>query len=211
MHLSQLRLVGLFLTLLLGSQAAEGQETSAPNTILNRKNFIYKLRPEDRIRVTIFRESDLNAVSLIDATGKVSLPLIGDVLVGQLTVSEAQEKIEQAYIDGLFLRSPQVTVSVEEYSAREVSISGKIAQPGRYPLPRESTWTVLELVTRAGGFTDTAKGTEVRVTRVGPGGKEETFIIDVESLIKGKGRNRTEDNTMLLDAGDIVYVPERLI
>ena len=85
--------------------------------------------------------------------------------------------------------------------------------PGRYLLPVESTMSVLDLVTKAGGFTDTAQGTAVRVTRILPDGSTKVMTIDVESLIKGKGNVKTngEDSSLLLEPDDIVYVPERII
>jgi len=147
----------------------------------------------------------------VNARGMVTLPLIGDVRVSGLTVSEAQGRIEKALKDGRFMRAPQVNITVEEYAAREVSILGQVRNPGKYALPVESTLTVVELVTRAGGFTDIGKGTEVRVTRIGPDGQETNFTIDVDSVIRGRGKSRVEDNSMLLEAGDIVYVPERFI
>ena len=92
---------------------------------------------------------------------------------------------------------------------REVSISGQIRNPGRYQLPAESTYTLVDLVTKAGGFTDIGKGTAVTVTRIMPDGTRKVFTIDVDSIIKGKKDNKSED--LLLQAGDNVYVPERLI
>lgn len=178
---------------------------------VSKKSFIYRLSPGDRIRVAVFQEDDLSAIPRVNAQGTVTLPLIGDVRVAGLTVSEAQARIERALVDGRFMRAPQVNITVEEYAAREVSILGQVRNPGKYALPVESTLTVVELVTRAGGFTDIGRGTEVRVTRIGPDGQETNFTIDVESVIRGRGRSRVEDNSMLLEAGDIVFVPERFI
>jgi len=189
---------------------AQSQESTA-EIAASKKNFIYKLSLGDRIRVAVFQEDDLSAIPRINAQGMVTLPLIGDVKVSGLTVSEAQSHIERAFRDGRFLRSPQVNITVEEYAPREVSILGQVRNPGKYALPVESTLTVVELVTRAGGFTDIGKGTEVRVTRIGPDGRETNFTVDVESVIRGRGKSRVEDNSMLLEAGDIVYVPERFI
>jgi polysaccharide export outer membrane protein len=139
--------------------------------------------------------------------------LVGEVRVSGQTLSDAERAIEAAYRDGRFLRNPQVTVSVEEYAPREVSINGQVKNPGRFPLPVESSMTVLDLVTKAGGFTDTAQGTEVRVTRILPDGSTRVITLDVESLIKGKGdtKNNEENSALLLEPDDIVYVPERII
>lgn len=176
-----------------------------------KKNYIYTLSLGDRIRVTVFQEEDLASITRIDARGRINLPLLGEVNVGGMTVVEAQNAIQNAYKTGRFLRNPQVTVNVEEYAPREVSIQGQIRNPGRYSLPIESTYTVVELVTKAGGITDIGKGSAVSVTRLLPDGSKKVFVIDVDNVIKGKKDQKNDDNTLLLQPGDVVYVPERLI
>ena len=177
----------------------------------DKKNYIHTLALADRVRITVYQEEDLASVTRIDARGRVNLPLIGEINIGGLTVIEAQAAIENAYKDGRFLRNPQVTVSVEEYAPREVSIQGQIRNAGRYTLPIESTLTVVELVTKAGGITDIGKGSAVTVTRLLPDGSKKVFTVDVDSVIKGKKDSKTDDSALLLQPGDIVYVPERLI
>jgi polysaccharide export outer membrane protein len=171
----------------------------------------YVLTNTDRISVTIYQEEDLSRIARIDSQGRINLPLVGEVAVSGLKVGDAQVAIERAYQEGRFLRSPRVTITVEEYSSREVSIQGQIRSPGRYPLPIEASMSIVELVTRAGGFTDTAKGTSVRVTRILPDGSKKNFDVDVESLIKGRKGASVQDNALILEPGDIVFVPERLI
>jgi polysaccharide export outer membrane protein len=143
--------------------------------------------------------------------GTINLPLLGSVKVVGLSIAEAQATVETAYRDGRYLRNPQVTITVEVYAPREVSIQGQIKSPGRYVLPIEQTMTVIELVTKANGFTDTAKGTAVNITRINPDGTKQVFTVDVESLIKGKNKAKASDDAFVLLPGDIVYVPERLI
>lgn len=184
-----------------GGAAAKGE----------KRNYVHALALADRLRVAVFQEDDLTTLTRIDARGRVNLPLIGEIKIGGMTINEAQAAIENAYKDGRFLRNPQVTINVEEYAPREVSIQGQIRNPGRYTLPIESTFTVVELVTKAGGITDIGKGTAVTITRILPDGTKKVFTVDVDSIIKGKKGNNTEDNNFLLQAGDYVYVPERLI
>ena len=171
----------------------------------------YTIANTDRLRITVYQEEDLSVFTRVDAKGTVNLPLVGEVPVAGKTVSEAQHIIEAAYRDGRYLKKPQVTINIEEYAAREVSIDGKVRTPGRYPLPIEANMTVLDLVTKAGGLTDTAKGTAITVTRITADGKKVVFTVDVESLMKGRERAKATDNSVLLQAGDIVYVPERII
>jgi polysaccharide export outer membrane protein len=175
------------------------------------KSFIYKLTNTDRLRVVVFGEPDLSTIARIDARGNVNLYLVGDVHVAGCTINEAQKIIEASYRDGRFLRSPQVTISVEDYAPRVVTVDGQVKSPGPVPLPTESTLTVYQAIIRAGGFTDIAKGSAVSVTRVLPDGTKKIFTMDIDSLIKGKARAQGQDDTLLLEPGDIIYVPERLI
>lgn len=198
----------LLLFLLFSINLAWGAGTQGTG---DKKNYIHTLALADRVRIAVYQEEDLASLTRIDARGRVNLPLIGEINIGGLTVIEAQAAIENAYKDGRFLRNPQVTVSVEEYAPREVSIQGQIRNAGRYTLPIESTLTVVELVTKAGGITDIGKGSAVTVTRLLPDGTKKVFTVDVDSVIRGKKDTKTDDSALLLQPGDIVYVPERLI
>jgi polysaccharide export outer membrane protein len=176
-----------------------------------QSNFIYKLTNADRLRVVVYGEPDLATVSRVDARGNINLYLIGEVHVAGCTVNEAQKIVETTYRDGRYLRSPEVTISVEDYAPRTVTVDGQVKSPGPVPLPTESTLTVYQAIIRAGGFTDVAKGSAVTVTRIQPDGTKKIFTVDVDSLIKGKGKTREHDDSLLLEPGDIIYVPERLI
>lgn len=198
------------LVALLALAGATGARAQSQKTN-DKKSYIHTLALADRVRIAVYQEEDLASVTRIDARGRVNLPLIGEIGIGGLTVIEAQAVIETAYKEGRFLRKPQVTVSVEEYAPREVSIQGRVRNAGRYTLPVESTFTVVELVTKAGGIDDIGKGSAVTVTRILPDGTKKVFTVDVDSVIKGKRDTKTDDSTLLLQPGDIVYVPERLI
>jgi polysaccharide export outer membrane protein len=184
---------------------------AAPLKPESRKALLYTIAITDSLRVSVFGEDDLSRISRVDARGMINLPLVGEVKVFGLTLREAEEAIAGAYREGRYLRNPQVTATVEVYAVREITVQGQVRNPQRVVMPAEATMSVLEAVTRCGGFTDSAKGTEVRVTRVGPDGKVKVFQVDVDSLIKGKDKAKSEDDSLLLVPGDIIYVPERLI
>jgi polysaccharide export outer membrane protein len=201
------RLRGLILLVLAccAPSIAPAQAPTNPTGDDNQRAIVYRIATNDRIRVGVFQEPDLDIIARVDMKGTVNLPLLGQIKVQNLTINDAEKIIENAYRDGRYLRSPQVTITVEEYAPREVSIQGQVRNPARYTLPIEQTMTVLELVTRAGGFT------AVSVTRIKDDGTKEVFSVDVESLIKGKNRATAGDNSLILLPGDIVYVPERFI
>lgn len=205
------RLVGLFLMLLLGAktwgQPAPAAFTPGPDS----RAITYIIALTDRLRVDVFQENDLGVISRVDSKGRVNLQLVGPVQVAGMTIEEAELAVENAYRDQRFLRDPQVTIIVEEYAAREVIVQGEVVSPGRIPLPIESGMTVLDAITKAGGFTDLAKGESVTVTRTLPDGTKDVTTVDVKSVLRGR---RTADETnsgMLLLPDDIVYVPIRFL
>jgi len=171
----------------------------------------YRIATNDSLRIVIFQEPDLEVTARVDANGMVNQPLLGQIRLAGYTIPEAEQAIARAYQNERYLRSPQVTIAIVDYAPREVTIQGQVGSPGRYPLPVEHTMTLVELVTRAGGLKDVARGSAVIVTRPKPDGTFETFKVDVDSLIKGRSRAKAEDNTFTLQQGDIVYVPERII
>ncbi len=184
--------------------AAQGTEAPAATEAA------YVISLTDRVRIDVFGESDLATISRVDSKGTVNLNLVGEVRIAGLTVSEAQRAIETAYRDGRYLRSPQVTINVEEYAPREVIVQGEVRQPGRYNLPIEASWSVVDLISKAQGFTDIARGNSVTVSRTGPDGRRQVFTIDAESIIKGKRGTKDGDSTLKLQPGDVINVPQRL-
>jgi polysaccharide export outer membrane protein len=193
---------------------ASGQEpaSDAVSPAKTRKSKPYKITNSDRLRIEVIPEDDLSTQCRVDTKGCVNLKYVGEVPVAGQTIPEAQQAIENAYRDQRYLRNPQVRINVEEYAPREVFISGEVKVPARYVMPIETVMTVVDLVQKAGGLTDTAKGTAVRVLRKGPDGKEQVpFEVNVESILKAKKNAKIEDNSLELEPGDNVFVPQRII
>jgi polysaccharide biosynthesis/export protein len=211
MPCSRLRLPFLLLcTVLFAAPAVrtEAQTPAEPEAALEAS---YQLSLTDRIRIEVFGEDDLGTIARVDAKGTVNLKLVGEVRIAGLTVSDAQRAIEVAYREGRYLRSPQVTINVEEYAPREVIVQGEVRQPGRYNLPVEASWTVVDLISKAQGFTDIARGNSVTISRVLPDGRRQVFTIDAESIIKGRrGAKDGDSSLMRLQPGDVINVPQRL-
>ncbi len=172
------------------------------------KALAHTLATNDKLNIVVVQEPALTLVSRVNAKGTVNLTFVGEVQVAGLTVKEAQKAIEDAYRDGRYLRNPQVIINVEDYAPREVFITGEVRSPGKYQLPTEQVMTIDELVLKAGGFTDSAKGNAVKVTRKLADGKT-TVIgpIDVESIIKGRKGSSTP---LQLQPGDSVSVDQRI-
>lgn len=187
-------------------------QAPTPKSKLDENAAPYRITRQDVLAVAVFGETDLTiGGKRVETRGTINLQLIGDIRLVGLTLAEAKAAIENAYIEGQFLRRPEVTVSVEQYAQRNVLINGRVKQPARYDLPPDQRLTLKELISRAGGFEDTAKGTEVKVLRTLPDGTLKTHILDVESFIRGKKNAKADDANFVLEPDDTVYVPEKLI
>jgi polysaccharide export outer membrane protein len=209
----RLRCVLLGMLAAAGMQHAEAQSSTPANNNSTepRQAVTYTLTNTDKLSISVFQEDDLNVIARVDAKGFVNLKLVGDVRVFGLSVSEAQKAIEDAYKDGRFLRNPQVTINIEEYAPREVTVYGMVREPKRVPLPTESNMNLVDLIGKVGGFTDTARGNAVTVTRITPEGKRIVLgPFDVESMNKGKDRGKAGENVLIMMPGDIVNVPQRI-
>lgn len=172
----------------------------------------YRITHRDRLGVSVFGEPDLSSSgNMVEPRGTITLALINEIKVAGMTVLEAQAAIENAYKDQRFLRNPTVKVIVEEYAPRIVRITGKVVQQGARELPPDRPMTIKDLILAAGGFAETARGTDVRVTRTLPDGSIKTYHLDVQSALLGKERASAADANFILEPDDIIYVPEKII
>jgi polysaccharide biosynthesis/export protein len=172
----------------------------------------YRITRGDVLAVSVFGEPELTSGSnKVEGRGTIALQLIKEIRVAGLTVLEAQQAIQNAYREGRYLRDPQVKITIEQYAQRLVSIMGKVNQPAKYELPPDQPWTIKDLIIKAGGFTDTARGREVRVTRTLPDGTLKTYTLDLQNTLLGKDKTSNPDAAFVLEPDDYIYVPERII
>ena len=144
--------------------------------------------------------------------GNINLLYIPDVHVAGLTQREAQEAIANAYREGLVLRKPQVFVNIEEYAPREITVGGFVKFPGKVQILPETIMTLKDAISKCGGLGDTANGKSVRISRTLRDGNIKLFEkLDVESALLGKTSSKSGDANFVLEPGDLVYVPERII
>jgi protein involved in polysaccharide export with SLBB domain len=133
----------------------------------------YRLSSDDEISITVFNEPDMSIKKIkVGTNGTISMPLLGQVTIKGLTVTELEQDLSNRLLDG-YLKKPNVTVSISEY--RPFYINGEVKKPGSYPYRKDLT--IEKAVAMAGGFTERAsKGTIVLV------GEEETRNVNSAPL-----------------------------
>lgn len=173
----------------------------APSSVSPEVSSDYILQPSDAIVINVFREPDLRQEVRITQENTVTLSLIGTIVIGGKTVRQAELLIRDLYQRD-YLVNPQVTLMVVDYVKRMVNVIGQVNQPGPVLFPQEKGLTLMEAITRAGGFNRLAKKNRVKVTRVLPSGKTEVHVYDAEKIMSGKAPNPQ------LEVGDIVLIEE---
>jgi polysaccharide export outer membrane protein len=120
-----------------------------------------RLAPGFMLSLNVLDDSDFVGTFRVDELGDISLPILGTMHVAGETVAEARVQLEKRLLDGGFLKDPQISLTVVEYTAPEVTIIGEVAEPGKYPLlaPRK----LVDVLALSGGTTLTA-GNEVQIT-----------------------------------------------
>lgn len=202
MRFRPLRLLSLVFLGLFGSlPAAEPAQPPAGTAEATD----YVLQPSDLIRVLIFQEPDLLREVRITQECTITLPLIGTIDLRDRTVRQAEEIIRSLY-DRDYLVNPQVNLTVLEYTQRTVQVVGAVNQPGAVVFPPEQKMGLVEAIARAGGQSRLADLKRVRLTRTTAEGRAENLIINVDDMMKGASNEK-----YLLQKGDIVFVPERLL
>jgi polysaccharide biosynthesis/export protein len=121
----------------------------------------YRLGAGDVLDVIVFGNDDLSRTTTVQTTGSISLPLLGEVPVAGLTVSEAKQKLTSLLARD-FLVNPQVDVKVKEYQSQFVTVLGEVNSPGRKGLRGRTR--LIDVLVDSGGFTPRASG-EVSITR----------------------------------------------
>ncbi|MEO8926900.1 MAG: polysaccharide biosynthesis/export family protein [Caulobacteraceae bacterium] len=136
----------------------------SPPQIFSRPTLLdYRIGPLDRLNITVFQVKDLSFDKLqVDAAGQIRLPLIGAVVAKGRTADELSTEIARR-LGEAWLRSPQVTVTVEEAAGRKVSVEGAVVEAGVFELKGRTS--LMEAVARAKGASKTADLHRVTIVR----------------------------------------------
>ncbi len=159
----------------------------------------YRVGPKDLLEISVFGADELSRTVRVSEDGKVSLPLLGEVLVDGLTKSELEKKLADL-LGEKYVQNPQVTVFIREYQSKRVSVLGAVEKPGPYQLLGRQT--LMQIVSEAGGLTRDA-GSDIIIIRQLPDGTSTSLRISIDDLfLKGDAKLNVP-----LEAGDIVNIP----
>lgn len=160
----------------------------------------YKIGPKDLLEISVIGVPEIAKIVVrVSEENRITLPLLGEVEVGNLTKFEVEKKLAALAGEKVVL-NPQVTVHILEYMSRRVSVVGAVEKPGPFELIGRQT--VLAALSQAGGLTRDA-GEEIIVIRQLAGGESSSIRISIDGLfVQGDSKLN-----IALEPGDVVNVP----
>lgn len=141
----------------------------------------YVLGPYDKVSVDVFGLPELSRVVQIDASGRISLPLIGSMEVSGTSANELETQVA-GLLRQNHVRSPQVSVNVVEAVSQVVTVDGEVKTPGA--IPAAGKLTLMRAIARAGGVTEFANMKHVVVLR-SVEGRRYAALYDVRAIRQG--------------------------
>jgi len=165
----------------------------------------YFVGPGDVLNITVYDNDDLETMVRVGNDGTIIFPLLGQVEVSNLSISQVSDKITQLLADG-YLVNPQVNVFVKEFRSKKVVVLGRVRSPGLIELSGDISF--LELVSKAGGLEKDA-GDTATVKRK-ENGKDALIVVDLVSLLQGGDLSQNvaifDGDTVVISKSGMCYV-----
>lgn len=153
----------------------------------------YTVRAGDVLRLRVWPDQDLSGEFQVESSGKVYLPLVGEVAAAGMPLPELQRHLRDLYGGSGGLKNPVISIT----PLFPVTVFGAVNQPGVYL--SEPTHTVMYVIARAGGFTPRARTDAIRIIR-----DSQTISFNARDALE-----RGEVVSLTLQSGDRLVIPQR--
>ncbi len=180
-------------------QSSPARSSQRPaNKTLNASPLIYAIGGGDVLQILVWKEPDFSGDFLVRFDGRITIPVVGDVMIAGRTPEQVSELLEEEL--GRYIETARVTVTISEANSARIFVIGKVAQQGSFPYI--GPIRVVQALALAGGFQEFAKKDRIFVIRETQGNLI-YFPVDYENLID---RRNLRVNIPLLP-GDTIVVP----
>lgn len=158
----------------------------------------YIVGPGDVIGISVWKDDSLTRTVVVLPDGKITFPLLGDLVAGGKTVAQLKQILEAGL--ARYVADSSVTVEVKQSNSMIIYIIGRVNAPGRQVLVANTN--VLQALAMAGGPNPFARKSKVKIFRQ-EGGKTSMFLFDYDEVADG----RHLEMNIELKRGDVVLVP----
>jgi polysaccharide biosynthesis/export protein len=158
----------------------------------------YMIGANDLLNIFVWKEADLTQDVTVMADGRITFPMIGEIMAKDVSVMELKNIITEKLKN--FISNPEVTVIVKESRSRIIYTIGNVNKPG--PFQMQPDMTVLQALSTAGGFTEWADKKSIMIVRRDKN-KETMFRFNYQDFISGKDLKQN----LVLEPNDTIVVP----
>ena len=158
----------------------------------------YSIGPGDILDISVWKDEALTKLVTVLPDGKISFPLIGDIVAGGKTVAALRNELNKKIAQ--YVPDPNLSVVVQQVNSMLIYIIGRVNHPGRFVL--NSNINVLQALSMAGGLNPFAKKNKIMIFRK-QGSATTAFTFRYDDVSKGEN---LEQNIML-KRGDIIVAP----
>ncbi len=184
-------LAGTILWLFI-SLSASGQE----ETLTSASG--YEVQPGDVLEISVWKEEGLQQLVLVTPDGRLSFPLVGNIMAEGHTVQDLSRLITEKIVE--YIPDPVVTVSLKQNLGNRIYVIGKVNKPGEFQISRYVD--VMQALSMAGGMTAFASRDDIKILRR-HGKIQRSISFDYDEVEEGKNL----EQNIVLEAGDVVVVP----
>ncbi len=163
----------------------------------------YRIGPGDVLNVFVWHNTDLSAQMPVRPDGRISLPLVGDIVAAGMTPTDLAAQIQDKL--KAYVKDPLVTVIPTQFVGlftRQVRVIGEAVQPRA--IPYSASMTALDVMISVGGLTKYADGNRAVLVRA-INGKQQSYQVHLDSLV----RDGDVTQNVAMQPGDILIIPQR--
>jgi polysaccharide export outer membrane protein len=158
----------------------------------------YVVGEGDVLKVMVYDHPDLTTIVRVSGGGTIAFPLIGLIQVKGLNVDQIAQKVADQLSKGYVVR-PQVSVFIEEFRSKKVTIIGEVGRPGLYEL--SGSTSLMELISQAGGLTQNYGNTVTIRRKTTPEKEEKSININLKDVLESGGASL---DVPILDGDSVV-------
>ncbi len=163
----------------------------------------YAISEDDVLKISVWQNPDLDQEVIVRPDGMISFPLIGEVIVKGMTITELDQEITRRLSE--FVRSPEVSISLKKIGGSKVIVLGEVMGPGVYAVTGSKT--ILEAIGLAGGFSRDAVPSSIILIR-GGFSQPQAQRLNLSKVLSGR---EVLQQNIALQAEDIIFVPKKFI
>ncbi len=191
----------VFISLLLSFPSICISADGEPSKLIesSKKSHDYKVQPGDLLRISVWKEADMQIELAIRPDGKFSFPLIGEVNTKNREINDIKKEMEERLSE--YIPEAIVTIIMSEPLGNKIFVIGQVNRPGEFPLVRRID--VVQALSKAGGMTPFADSKHIKILRRDTNGEQYSIPFNYAKIAKGKDLKQN----IMLESGDIVLVP----